>query len=802
MAVSPILLGYRFGPFTLEIRSGALLRNGRRVHLQEKPSSLLMALAEHPGELITRTELRERLWPHDTFVDFEDGLNTAMRKLRESLGDDPVCPRYIETMRGRGYRLIVDVAPVTTENAPNVTLETIANRIPAVLASSLVQSNEASASTGARVLRRAQRGSLAVPFLLGCAVAVATGALWYWLSHARPVLSFGTRDPIVIADFENQTGDPHFDRALGTALTVSLQQSRIITVYSPLRTQAALRLMKRSSNQPITAAVGREICQRENLHGMLVPGITRVGSEYRVTAELIDPETGDVVRSYAEPARNQDHILEALDAISESIRHDLGESRYEIHKNHNPLPKVTTPSMQALEDYAQATDFFGHARIDDANRMYHAAIAADPGFAMAWAGLAYMDYSFYVNRPDQGEKEFRTALSLDGRTTDREHAWIEARYAESQGRIHDALQLYRLFLERYPGDWAAEYFYARLLRMHGHADEAVPMYRDLIRQEPNDADNWIELATAYKGLEQWPSALQAYDKAFAIDPARMLTDETNLEYGFTLIQAGNDAKAGQLFSALLGNPETYPYGERELALLDIYHGQFGSARDRMLLALDKTQEPFSVSRIRFWLAAIADGQGNHREEIKQLDRAAAELDSVGPKVQYGAILGQAYARAGEAGKARAILNKIAPIANGRVEEEASYLALLKAEVEEAEGHPNMALRFLMPPSADDRPAVVQVTQEALAHLYQEMGNRDAAIMWYGKFANHGAPGWEPMRYWPEAEYMLADDYLQKRDRANAIRWASELLNHWQNADSDLPLLRKALLLRDRVIAPH
>ncbi|HTX42319.1 MAG TPA: winged helix-turn-helix domain-containing protein [Acidobacteriaceae bacterium] len=96
----------RFGPFVLDLRTGDLTRNGRRVHLQEQPRSLLLALAQRPGELVSRRELHKKLWPGDTFVDFEDGLNGAVSKLREAIGDDPKSPRYIETVRKRGYRLV------------------------------------------------------------------------------------------------------------------------------------------------------------------------------------------------------------------------------------------------------------------------------------------------------------------------------------------------------------------------------------------------------------------------------------------------------------------------------------------------------------------------------------------------------------------------------------------------------------------------------------------------------------------------------------------------------------------------
>jgi len=103
----------RFGPFDVDLRTGELRKKGLRIRLQDKPFQILAALLEHPGELVTRDELHHRLWPGDTFVDFDNGLNTALTKLRESLGDSAEEPQYIETFRGRGYRLIASPRGIT-----------------------------------------------------------------------------------------------------------------------------------------------------------------------------------------------------------------------------------------------------------------------------------------------------------------------------------------------------------------------------------------------------------------------------------------------------------------------------------------------------------------------------------------------------------------------------------------------------------------------------------------------------------------------------------------------------------------
>src|SRR5262245_27929481 len=96
----------RFDTFEVDVRAGEIRRRGRRVRLQEKPFQLLQALLEQPGEIVTRDELRKRLWPSDTFVDFDNGLNNAANKLRSALGDSADSPRFVETVGRRGYRFI------------------------------------------------------------------------------------------------------------------------------------------------------------------------------------------------------------------------------------------------------------------------------------------------------------------------------------------------------------------------------------------------------------------------------------------------------------------------------------------------------------------------------------------------------------------------------------------------------------------------------------------------------------------------------------------------------------------------
>ena len=108
----------RFGPFEVDLQVGEICTNGCKVKLQEQPLQILLLLLERPGELVTREEIRQKLWPDETFVDFEHSIYTAVKKLRAALGDDPENPCYIETIPRRGYRFMAMAEPVAPASSP------------------------------------------------------------------------------------------------------------------------------------------------------------------------------------------------------------------------------------------------------------------------------------------------------------------------------------------------------------------------------------------------------------------------------------------------------------------------------------------------------------------------------------------------------------------------------------------------------------------------------------------------------------------------------------------------------------
>src|SRR5690348_4000525 len=181
----------RFGVFEVDLRSAELRKQGVRIKLQEQPFHVLTVLLQRPGDVVTREELRNENWPADTFVDFDNSLNTAINKLREALGDSADNPRFIETLPRRGYRFI---APVSR-------------------ADGTARGAATDMSSAAPKRNRRIRATAAVAMV---AAGIAGGVLW----RARRAPRLTEKDTIVLGDFANSTGDAVFDGTLREGLSV------------------------------------------------------------------------------------------------------------------------------------------------------------------------------------------------------------------------------------------------------------------------------------------------------------------------------------------------------------------------------------------------------------------------------------------------------------------------------------------------------------------------------------------------------------------------------------------------------
>jgi eukaryotic-like serine/threonine-protein kinase len=290
----------RFGAFEFDARSGELRKKGLRIRLQEQPLQVLSVLLRHPGEVVTREELRSELWSAETFVDFDNGLNTVINKLREALGDSSTSPRFIETEPRRGYRFIAPVA----------------------------RNGQKSDATVPPV--RQTRNWKILTFLSVMVVAglLVTVVIWRW-RHAAHLTE---KDFIVLGDFANSTGDEVFDQTLRRGLSVQLEQSPFIKLLSEEQIHQTLLRMGEKTNAQLTPDIAREICQRSNGTVVLNGSIALIGTRYDITLTATDCANANLLASAEAQAKDKSSVLDALGKAASEMRRKLGESLSSVQK--------------------------------------------------------------------------------------------------------------------------------------------------------------------------------------------------------------------------------------------------------------------------------------------------------------------------------------------------------------------------------------------------------------------------------------------------------------------------------------
>ena len=338
---------------------------------------------------------------------------------------------------------------------------------------------------------------IGVAAALVAAVLVA-GSFW-WASSAPRTLT--AQDTIVLADFENSTGDPVFDGALEIALAVSLEQSPFLKVFPDERARETLRLMQRSPDERVTRTIAREIAQREQLAALLAGSIASLGRNYAIALEAINAETGDVMaREQAEAATKED-VLTALGAATTRLREKLGESLSSVQRFDVPLPRATTPSIDALHAYSLALYEGREVPRLEAIPHLRRAIELDPTFAMAHAQLS----AVYANTGQSAlAPEFsRKAFELRDRVSDRERFFISWRYYRDAAQAWDkALELSRSWTATYPREAFAFNSLANALIRLGRFDQAVEPLEKAIELDPKFIPAYSNLAAALLALNR------------------------------------------------------------------------------------------------------------------------------------------------------------------------------------------------------------------------------------------------------------------------------------------------------------
>ncbi len=318
------------------------------------------------------------------------------------------------------------------------------------------------------------------------------GFLWSTF-QSPPAIAFYERDWVVMGDVQNLTGEKLFDGSIDTAMRIGLEQSAYVNVISDTQEKDALKRMQREG-QKIDRQTGAELALRENAKALVLPTLTEVGGRLRVTAEVIDPNTGVTVYTESADAKNTESILPALDEVLEKLRSRLGESVSLVDKNSKPLALATTSSLEALRAYSLGAEAKRESRFNDARLLFEQAIKNDSQFALAYIGLASLDYT---NSDSNGFiRNIELAKKNRSHLTNRESLFLDAT-AQLLENPSASLPQWKLLGQLYPDEFRAHYNYAYFSYIDGHVEKESLGILDSALKQQNPS-----LANAYylKGL--------------------------------------------------------------------------------------------------------------------------------------------------------------------------------------------------------------------------------------------------------------------------------------------------------------
>jgi TolB-like protein/DNA-binding winged helix-turn-helix (wHTH) protein/Flp pilus assembly protein TadD len=568
----------RFGVFEANLRSGELRKSGVKIKLHDQPFKILAMLLERPGEVVTREELRQKLWAADTFVDFDHGLNNAVLRLREVLGDSADTPRYIETIPRRGYRLIIAVDSVAGEKPA------VENSTPAPSPLQPVPLGNADSANSPKISewhvisnrRRLFSRSAMIGTSMLAVIAVLVGAVM-----TRRAAKTSRIQSLVVLPFQNVSGDPAQDY-LADGVT-----DLLITHLARLD---SVRVISRTSAMHYKASLQKlpEIARELDVDAVVEGTVARTGNHVRINAQLIDARNDRHL--WAEVFERDAHDLLALQGELARTIADQVANRTDPQPHIRVQTKHINP--EAYESYLKGR-YFWNKRAEEGNlkaiEFFEQAIAKQPDYAQAYAGLADAYAMLGWAPPAQfprtetmaqaraaalkaleiddtvaeahaslasvsmiydwnwsvAEKEFRRAIELDpGYAT--AHHWY-AFYCAAQGRTEDALAEIRIAKKLDPLSQIINEDVAHLLYFARRYDEAIAQSRRNLEMDATYAAAHATAGFAYLAKQQYSESIAELETAVHLsgdEPGTMAV------LGIAYSQAGRAVDARKILQQL------------------------------------------------------------------------------------------------------------------------------------------------------------------------------------------------------------------------------------------------------------
>ena len=623
-------------------------------------------------------------------------------------------------------------------------------------------------------------------------VAAAIGGMFYIRPRsATPttkVVPLTERDTVVLADFDNKTGDTVFDDALKQALAVELGQSPFINILSDRKIGETLRLMGSQANTRITRDVARELCVRTGSKAIVLGSISNLGGQYVIGVDAVGCSNGDTLAKEQEEAPTKQDVLKALGKAAASLRAKLGESLASVEKFDVPV-EATTPSLEALKAYSMGITTGRTKGNAEAIPFLKRAIELDPNFAMAYVGLAV--YYSNLGRANLAADNAKKAYALRDRVSERERYRISAFYFDVvTGEVEKATEAYELWAKSYPQDYVPHGNLGNFYVSLGQYDKAIKETETGQRLEPTRS-GYGNLASMYTTVNRLKDARQTIQEAQQknFDSLIIRADLYSLAF-----LSGDTAEMERQVAWAAGRP-----GEEDQMLnlhadTQAYYGRLEKARDLARRASDSAVRSDAKETGAQWLAyqALREAELGNVAAARQ---AAARALALAPGRYVKVLAAVALARTGETAQSKTILEGLQKSEPTNTYLKVYWFPVIEASIAMAQQAPDRAIIALEPslPYELGGPppgtsAIYPAYIRGLACLAQKNG--PAAAAEFQKFLDH--PGIvQNFLLGSLARLQLAHAYALSDDTAKAKAAYQDFLTLWKDADPDIPVLKQA-----------
>jgi serine/threonine protein kinase/Tfp pilus assembly protein PilF len=625
------------------------------------------------------------------------------------------------------------------------------------------------------------------------AVIISGGIYWRWRTH-KPV-ALTDKDTIVVADFDNKTGDPVFDDTLKQGLTIQLEQSPFLALISQGKVNQTLKLMGRSVGDRVTPEVAHEVCQRTGSKAMITGSIANLGSQYVVSLKAVNCNTGDILTEAQEQASDKEAVLKALDKSAISLRSKLGESLTTVQQYATPLDEATTPSLEALQAYSQARKAQFTKGLAAALPFYQRAVHLDPNFAMAYANMATVYKN--LNEVGQAAESARKAYALKTKVSEREMLLIEANYfLFVTGELEKAAQTYESWQQSYPRDSLPYANLGFVYETLGNLEKGMEQYLATIRLQPNDMTSYVNLGSAYANLNRLDEAEATFKQA---EERGYNSENLLLNRYLIAFLRGDTAQMEQAAQAAMGKPGTEDLLLATQADTEAWYGKLRDARQLTRRAMDSALHNDAKETAATYQAAAA------LRLVESGYRAQAHADAnaalnIAANRDVRSMVTLTLARAGDIARAEKLaaeLDKAFPL---DTIVQRYWIPTVRAAIALQRKDPNRALEVLAVarPVELGQPAQVEVflcPAYLRGEAYLMLHNGGAAAAEFQKFIDHyglvmNFPWGVLARLGLARAYALeAQTDPAAHDKARAAY--QDFLTLWKYSDPDIPIYRQA-----------